>query len=933
MYTRVYLKSSTTMSSPLISVIVPIYNIENYLSAALDSVLKQTVGFENSIQLILVDDGSSDSSLKVAQGYADSYPDNTMVISQPNSGVSAARNNGLRKAEGEFIHFFDGDDILSSNFYEKNIAFLSKNKQVPFAASKLKFFDEIIDPHPLNYKFDKTRVINLETEPDNPVMHVISCVFRRNAIEGALFDESLSIAEDVKFISDILLQSRQYGVLHDTTYHYRKRSDGTSAIAKRLSNPDNYLPVVNRVYKHMFDTWGKSSEAIEYTILYDIAYRLNQPTQGILSEADERLYKESLKSILARCHESTIATCRHLNIHQKLYALQQRHGESYQNQLKLRDGALYFGEYHLYDYRNTPLYLDFVTRKNEDIYLIEGYANSPDAVQGVIFYASVNGVRSALKPVERFQLQESFLGDIYKSGGAFEVELSIPVASEISFVADVNGLEINLPFQTGPYTRFGALRWTYRRDNDRLMKRMAGGIKVIPYTLMSHVGLEVRMWLQILLNWRLSTVRERVRLLRERNLSHLSTKAKLIELAKPFAFSVEAIFYIPRALILRAGYYIAKRYKRRPIWIVSDRPMAAGDNGEALFKYAIKQPDSEGTEILFALSKKSADYERMRGIGPVINTDTLRFKLKFLLADKVISSQADIETTNPFLRQRDHYGDLFEFEFVFLQHGIIRHDHTAWLSRFDRNINLFITSAQKEYDSILDYPYYYDSSQVILSGLPRYDYLTSAPAGKLILAPTYRKSLVREKTDRLGRRGYDSQFKGTYYREFYNRLINDERLLDVMRDSGMKGEFYLHQVFSAQREDFESNDVFKMMEFPYDYPKAFREGSLLVSDYSSVMFDFAYLKKPVVYAHFDVDAFFAGHSYSKSDFFSDEEDGFGDVCYDYESLVDAIIKTIENGCRMEQKYQQRVDSFFYRVDTSNSKRVYDAIISTDRSNT
>lgn len=98
----------------------------------------------------------------------------------------------------------------------------------------------------------------------------------------------------------------------------------------------------------------------------------------------------------------------------------------------------------------------------------------------------------------------------------------------------------------------------------------------------------------------------------------------------------------------------------------------------------------------------------------------------------------------------------------------------------------------------------------------------------------------------------------------------------------------------------------------------------MVTDYSSVAFDFAYLKKPIVYTQFDVEVFYNQHI-NKQGYFSYERDAFGPVCYDYESAVDAIIKQLDRGCQMEEVYKQRVDSFFAYTDQNNCERVYQAI--------
>jgi CDP-glycerol glycerophosphotransferase (TagB/SpsB family) len=217
----------------------------------------------------------------------------------------------------------------------------------------------------------------------------------------------------------------------------------------------------------------------------------------------------------------------------------------------------------------------------------------------------------------------------------------------------------------------------------------------------------------------------------------------------------------------------------------------------------------------------------------------------------------------------------------------------------------------------------------LLSGQPRYDLLENEPNGKLILSPTYRGNLLRYPSNKKGQRKYDPSFKQSEYRNFYNNLMNDPRITDELKKQNMTGEFYLHPVFAAQRPDFDENEVFKIMHFPYNYKRAFKEGELLISDHSSVVFDFAYLKKPTVYAHFDVDTFFDGHSYDKSDFFSDEKDGFGTVYYDYDSLVEGVVDILASGRKMPTKYQKRVDNFFYKVDKHNSERVYNAILRLD----
>lgn len=917
------------MAKPLVSIIMPVYNVGEYVGTSIESIINQSIGFTQNVELIIVIDGSTDNSQEICDEYAAQYPENITVVVQKNTGVSGARNNGLARATGKYVQFFDADDLLSKDYLKLSIEFLEQNSSVDLVASKIQFFDEIIDSHPLNYKFTSDRIILLNDEPDAPLLHVVTALFRRQALKGMTFDQNLTIAEDIKFASDVLVKKKRYGVLKQPTYFYRKRTSGTSAIGGKESNKSYYVETPKRVYEYILESWRKSGNdlPIQYTVLYDLSYRLDQESQMILSKAEQKEYVDSIKALLASMSDQAILTSRFMSVYKKSYALRVKYGDDFQDHITTKGTTAYFGEYTYFDYASPSVHLDFLTKQPNGWYRAEGFIDAPVNDAKVRYSVDVLGNRSEMTFTTRAQLQKKFLGEIINPGKSFSIDVEFPVHSHLSFYVDVEGSEHKLRIETGDFTRFGALKYTYRNDGDSLLKRTSHSINRLAPSKMTHTFLEARMWAQILVNWRLRTAYDQLKKLRSRNLAQLGVKAKVFEIAKPVLIIAESVVMIPRALILRAAYHIARRKKERPIWIFSDRGMAAGDNGEALFRYVMSlSRRSRPADMYFVISRKSKDYRRMKTVGPVLSQSSLRYKLKFLLADKIISSQFDVEVTNPFIRQGAHYVDLFNFDFIFLQHGIIRHNLSERLNRYAANVRLFITSAEKEYNSIFSNPYYYEKEYILLSGMPRYDYLKSEPKRKLILAPTYRKYLAKQRTDKNGARRYDPTFKTSEYRDFYNNFMNDPRLLTALQEAGMTGEFYLHPAFAAQHRDFNENSNFRVMPFPYDYKTAFREGKMLVSDHSSVVFDFAYLKKPVAYAHFDVKTFFAGHSYTESDFFSDEDDGFGGVYYDYDTLVEGVIETIKGGCVMDDTYKKRVDDFFYKVDRNNSKRVYEAIL-------
>ena len=115
------------------------------------------------------------------------------------------------------------------------------------------------------------------------------------------------------------------------------------------------------------------------------------------------------------------------------------------------------------------------------------------------------------------------------------------------------------------------------------------------------------------------------------------------------------------------------------------------------------------------------------------------------------------------------------------------------------------------------------------------------------------------------------------------------------------------------------DDVKGFAAFPEetDYRTVFAQSALMLTDYSSTVFDFSYLRKPVLYAQFDKEEFFSGlHTYTPS-YFDYEKDGFGDVLFDYESTVNALIDYVRSDCALKDKYRERIDNFFAYNDKNN----------------
>ena len=347
-------------------------------------------------------------------------------------------------------------------------------------------------------------------------------------------------------------------------------------------------------------------------------------------------------------------------------------------------------------------------------------------------------------------------------------------------------------------------------------------------------------------------------------------------------------------------------WRNERIWLFMDRRMHADDNAKCLFEYSIKQDDD--IKKYFIVDKKSEFYDKMLKIGKnIVPWASLKHEILYLRAEKIISSHPDLIILNPFEdKNPKFYSGLTTIKRCFLQHGVTKDDVSWWLRRFDQNLYLFVTSSDFERDSILNGNYRYSEDVVQNLGMPRYDYLKNDSLNKQILfMPTWRNFINDE-----------DSFKNSEYCGFLNGFFRNETLLNMLEDNGYEIIFKPHPLLL---EFVDLLDVPDDVYISHDesYHELFNKSFLLITDYSSVSFDFAYLKKPVIYYRGD------DHYHNPKGYFDYETMGFGDVIRSEKDLIHKINEYMDANFQMEDKYMDRVDKFFKFNDRNNCKRVYE----------
>lgn len=370
--------------------------------------------------------------------------------------------------------------------------------------------------------------------------------------------------------------------------------------------------------------------------------------------------------------------------------------------------------------------------------------------------------------------------------------------------------------------------------------------------------------------------------------------------------------FFTSALFFRVIYLVLYPFlKNRKIWLFMDRREAADDNAEYLFRYASEKDDK--ISKYFTVSGESKDFDRFSGFKNVLPFYSFKQRFVYLFADKIISSHPDENILNPFHgKNGDLYSGLITSEKYFLQHGVTKDNISRWLRKYDKDLSLILTVSDLERESFLDPSYNYAPEIIQTLGFPRFDNLESKNLKKQILImPSWRENIQKS---------VHGLKKSKYFIEL-NNLLKNEDLISFAKEKGYEIIFKPHPNLFKFIDIFDlSEDI--IVDDKKTYQELFNESMLLITDYSSVAFDFAYLKKPVIYYQYSDDYNF---DLSKS-YFKYKDMGFGEVVSEEKELVDLIKSYLDTGCLMKDVYKSRVDAFYKFRDKENCKRVYNFLI-------
>ena len=840
---------SPTSTRNRYSVVSAVYNVEAYLEEFFESMARQSLSLDHSIELIMVDDGSTDGSAEIIQKWQAKYPESIRYIHKANGGQASARNVGLGHVTGDWVTFIDPDDFVDARYFESVDRFIAENddKELGLICCKWVVYHEkdksFVNNHPLTYRFAKGSFATLQQDQaDFMASSAATSFFRTDVLarHHHLFDETIRPNfEDGHFSGRYLLRipDLHVGFVADARYYYRKRQDGSSTLDRGWANPSRFSTVVEKGYLGLLEEAcalsGRPPRSVQRLVLYDLFWYVkrivdNEPSVSFLDDGQKKRFFELLCRVFERIDASTVAN----------FDLA---------------GAWFFhkvGMLGLFKGEPPPYQI--------------AYVQSYDPVKKL---AQVAYFFHGDQPAERFCVDGRDVVPCFAKSRVHDFLGHTFVHERLAWV----------PLEDG-YS-------TLTVEIDGSEAKLAVGGK--------HHGHAVR------------------RAIIERSVKRPPPRSEPME--------VRATKWLAKSFAVRQRYADA--------WVLIDRDKQADDNAEHLYRY-IRQSCPE-INAFFVLSRESHDWERLEREGfRLIPFGSMEHKLALLNAKHLVSSHADAFVLQ-FLPVK-WYGDVLDYKFTFLQHGVIRDDISRWLNT--KHIDLFVTSSPREHESVAGdvTPYKYGRLQTRMVGLCRHDALlarSEATEKVVLIMPTWRQYLVGGTLARSAARSESRAFYKSSYAKRWREIIHSPQLRALAEEHGYRVVFFPHANMQMYIDWFEAPswvDVRTHATEPV-LQKLYRRAAVMITDYSSVFFEMGLLRKPVIYYQFDFAEMYGGAHPSRTGYFDFRRDGFGPVAETEAELLHSLREILENDARPAPEYQRRMEATLPLRDGRNRERTVEAI--------
>lgn len=849
------------LERPYFSIVSAVYNVARYLGDFFAALDAQSLDHQLT-QVVLVDDGSTDNSLELLEAWAAKTDYQTVVLTKTNGGQSSARNLGLGSARGEWVTFPDPDDTMKSSYLENIHKFLVAH-DVCMAAANLWNY------HETSGKIDNRHPLHTRFSGGTQAVDIDRFpTYFQLSISSAFVQLDKLNANELNFDEKVRPLFEDAHLIQRYLLRVDARIvgfvEGAHYLYRRRADQSSTL-------QNSGSDIRRYTDVLEYGDL-DLLIRARREL-GLVPAWLQNVIIYDLTWIL-RSEEAVSGATAGIDgataarFHELMAEIRSFLDPSVIDGFSSIKRSTSQREALLHGYDLTDWRWDSVVINNydQDRDLVElRYHFTGDLPQETIRFRGLKVAPRYAKTRAFNYLRKTLVNERIlwvSSGGTLEI--------------DLDGIPVPLTFSWPQAAQYSVRpsEITARRGRKPLVSR--GISRLLP-----------------------------VRVSREKS---STSRASL------------------RLRGIAENKYIQRLFK--DAWVLMDRDSTAGDNAEHLFRHLRK--NHHDINAWFVLRKDTEDYRRLHAEGykRIVPYGSLRWKVLCLNAKYIVSSHADRYVHEP-AELRGLNRPIWKF--VFLQHGIIHNDLSRWLN--SKPFARMITTTRAEYASIVgdNSPYSLSPREVVRTGLPRHDRLIELDKAvkqrrTITIMPTWRQNLAGKLVGTAGERDTREDFLDTNFARQWLDLLTSDRLRNLAQAHSLTIEFMPHPNLKPYLVQFELPGYVHITSYDEgDVQQVLAESALVVTDYSSIAFDAAIIRRPVAYFQFDAHEVFGGAHLTRPGYFSYRDDGFGPVSDTLQEALDDIEECLKQGPQPAPKYLRRIQATFGKTKPGACERVVSAI--------
>lgn len=856
-----------------VTIVIPVYNAEKYLRDCIESLLKQTI-FQQDMEIILINDGSTDNSAEIYNEYTQKYP-NIIAIEQENQGVSAARNVGIKEAKGKYIMFLDSDDTFSPETVKNVTDFFDAHyNEIDLVTYPLKYVRDTGTE--LHWKYKNINTSGVYDLEKNPFVTPLTMNFCIKSTNKNLFNTYLEIGEDHLFFTKIISQRYKVGFVVNALYLYFYN---TESVTHSIKNKPFYIfHELLTLYQYLV-SFKKSHNIkwLDYFLLYNLEWRIKSTylykTEQFTGDINS---KNEIRKIINHIDNRNIWNYPKMDECYKAHFLSLKTKDRPFADINKNNIVLCDSKGQIASYASILNVIRQIKIQDNNLYML-GY------LKNITFdfmtykpklFARVNN--NKLIEVDLFDSQWSNYWCKTKTNKfyAFHFNLDLKNVETISFYVEINDYKYPCSYYFAETTPI---------NNDLQRNFIKNDQKLVEFKNNSFIIHDIES--------------KAAKSLKEKFMDYLWQKNK-------------------------KAWLLHKIISKKRIWLYRDAYHTI-DNAYYQFKHDIKKRD--GIKRYYLYNKGEINIKKLFSLRErkyLIPFGSMKHKKILMQSEKVLLSFGD--AANIFIPfcydDKKLYFDLFKFEVIYLQHGVLH----AKLPHLYSKEKLYLadkvvvsTAFEKE---TFENELAYQSKDIIPSGMPRLDNLidTSDKNGikKIAFVPSWRSYLVKQENNQW----IESKdfVKSVYYHEI-NNILKSKEIEQLCKNNNVQIDFKLHpnmKMYEPYFDDMGNDSIRVVKEMNVsDY-------DLCITDFSSFVFDFIYLGKQVVIFLPDKNEFYGGlHTYNDVTFPLENFEFYAENC-------EQLFEKLKNIFELWKKGQAKnnMQNLFLSLENNHKEKLYKALM-------